>query len=218
MDASYCSGQPGFINIINDELLRIPDYSYNSLLNTLGDFRVYPYAGLAFVDFQHNWLLQLTGKSNILWNANDPNTKNWSIPTLMGIRYQRLAGKWDSGQAELGVFNYYPHNIKKKKTLTLQEGKLSRSRAGLRVSPWPIQKGGNLTNFNRARTSSSKWIRLLINRQEGLNRNVNRNINRNINHNIIILSYPIAPTTQITRSRCCLGWKSKADRVICTTK
>ncbi len=73
VDASHRGGQPGFVQVLNDTLLRIPDYVGNSMFNTLGNFQCYPYTGLVFIDFQDNRLLQLTGKAEILWHLDDPN-------------------------------------------------------------------------------------------------------------------------------------------------
>lgn len=73
LDASHRGGQPGFVDVLNNTLLRIPDYIGNNMFNTLGNFHCYPHAGLVFIDFQKNRLLQLTGKVEILWPPDDPN-------------------------------------------------------------------------------------------------------------------------------------------------
>ena len=73
VDASHRGGQPGFIQILNDKLLRIPDYSGNSMFNTLGNFQNYPHAGLIFIDFKNKRLLQLSGTPEIIWQLDDPD-------------------------------------------------------------------------------------------------------------------------------------------------
>ena len=73
VDASHRGGHPGFVKIINDRLLQIPDFVGNSLFNTLGNFVSYPHAGAVFIDFDKNQLLQLTGVPEILWDKDDPN-------------------------------------------------------------------------------------------------------------------------------------------------
>lgn len=70
LDTSHRGGPPGFIVISSDNQLRIPDYSGNNIFNTLGNFQSYPQAGLVFIDFQQHRLLQLTGKSKILWDVD----------------------------------------------------------------------------------------------------------------------------------------------------
>ena len=72
VDASHRGGHPGFVHIINDQQLRIPDFAGNSMFNTLGNFTSYPYAGLLFIDFEHGRLLQLTGQAEILLDMDDP--------------------------------------------------------------------------------------------------------------------------------------------------
>ncbi|MEN8132913.1 MAG: pyridoxamine 5'-phosphate oxidase family protein [Pseudomonadota bacterium] len=72
VDASHRGGHPGFVQLLNDRQLRIPDYAGNSMFNTLGNFTSYPYAGLVFIDFEQGRLLQLTGQTEILWDLEDP--------------------------------------------------------------------------------------------------------------------------------------------------
>lgn len=71
VDASHRGGLPGFVHILNDNLIRIPDYSGNSMFNTLGNFQSYPHAGLVFIDFNNSRILQLSGKPEIIWQLDD---------------------------------------------------------------------------------------------------------------------------------------------------
>jgi len=75
IDASHRGGQPGFVQIINNQQLRIPDFAGNSMFNTLGNFTSYPYAGLIFIDFETGQILQLTGQPEILWQLDDPQNE-----------------------------------------------------------------------------------------------------------------------------------------------
>lgn len=68
-DASHRGGNPGFIQIENADTLLFPDYSGNMMFNTLGNLLVNPRAGLLFADFDTGATLQLTGKAEILWDA-----------------------------------------------------------------------------------------------------------------------------------------------------
>jgi len=72
VDASHRGGHRGFVHQINDHQLRIPDFAGNSMFNTLGNFVSYPYAGLVFIDFERARLLQLSGRTEILWVLDDP--------------------------------------------------------------------------------------------------------------------------------------------------
>lgn len=73
VDASHRGGQPGFVQLLNDRQLRIPDFAGNGMFNTLGNFESYPHAGLIFVDFGCGRVLQLTGRPEILWDLDDPH-------------------------------------------------------------------------------------------------------------------------------------------------
>lgn len=67
-DVSHRGGKPGFVTIIGQTLL-VPDYSGNSMFSTLGNFLVRPLAGLVFLDFEANQMLQLTGDITLDFDA-----------------------------------------------------------------------------------------------------------------------------------------------------
>ncbi len=71
MDASHRGGNPGFIEILDGNLLRIPDYPGNSMFNSLGNIQENPNTGLLFVDFDQGSTLQLTGKASLQFEQND---------------------------------------------------------------------------------------------------------------------------------------------------
>jgi predicted pyridoxine 5'-phosphate oxidase superfamily flavin-nucleotide-binding protein len=71
-DVSHRGGTPGYIAILNDNTLRIPDYPGNCLYNTFGNFEVDAHAGLCIPDFAGNRVLQLSGEANLLWDMPDP--------------------------------------------------------------------------------------------------------------------------------------------------
>ena len=71
MDASHRGGAPGFVEVVDDQTLVIPDYSGNNHFNTIGNLVVDPRAGLLFVDFETGGLLQLTGRAEIDWDSNE---------------------------------------------------------------------------------------------------------------------------------------------------
>ena len=70
VDASHRGGNPGFVTIVDDRTLRIPDYPGNSMFNTLGNFAVNPRAGLIFLDFESHRTLQLVGRPEILYDVD----------------------------------------------------------------------------------------------------------------------------------------------------
>lgn len=71
-DASHRGGNRGFVQLLDDSTLRIPDYHGNSLFNTLGNFAVDPHAGLIIPDFEQGRLLQLTGTVTLQWHELAP--------------------------------------------------------------------------------------------------------------------------------------------------
>ena len=74
VDASHRGGHPGFVSVLDNATLRVPDYPGNSMYNTLGNFQVNPQAGLIVPDFNGGRVLQMTGSTRIRWDlAEQPN-------------------------------------------------------------------------------------------------------------------------------------------------
>ncbi len=69
-DASHRGGNPGFVHVIDEGLLEFPDYSGNTMFNTLGNLTAYPRAGLIFLDFDRGATIQLTGETGIVWDED----------------------------------------------------------------------------------------------------------------------------------------------------
>ncbi len=67
-DASHRGGNPGFVRVLSPNKLVFPDYSGNSMFNTLGNISANPNVGLLFVDFEDKSVLQMTGKAEIIWD------------------------------------------------------------------------------------------------------------------------------------------------------
>jgi len=111
-DASYRGGDPGFVSIVNNRQLLIPDYKGNSMFNTLGNFTSNANAGLVFIDFEHHKLLQLTGKAKVLWDkVDDSNTSGGTK------RYWHFdVTKWQETELPPALnwtfFEYSPNNPK----------------------------------------------------------------------------------------------------------
>jgi len=109
-DASHRGGNPGFVEVVDNQCLRIPDYKGNSMFNTLGNIQQYPHASLLFVDFKHGRLLQLSGTAKILWNEKDPTNKTDGTKRFWELSIEQ----WRESQlpAELNweFFDYSPHN------------------------------------------------------------------------------------------------------------
>jgi uncharacterized protein len=69
-DASHRGGLPGFVRIQDDGRLVFPDYAGNMMFNTLGNIAANPSAGLLFMDFKIGATLQLTGRADVIWDAD----------------------------------------------------------------------------------------------------------------------------------------------------
>ena len=73
LDMSHRGGNPGFIERLSENRLRVPDYGGNSLFNTFGNLLVDPRAGVTMMDFAGGRILQMTGDVAIEWNQSDQN-------------------------------------------------------------------------------------------------------------------------------------------------
>jgi len=69
-DASHRGGRPGFVEVADGgRRLAFPDYSGNRMFQTLGNLTVNPRAGLLFLDWDTGNTLQLSGRAQIVWDA-----------------------------------------------------------------------------------------------------------------------------------------------------
>ena len=75
VDVSHRGGRPGFVRVERDaegvHTLIVPDFSGNNMFNTLGNLSVYPRAGLLFIDFAGQSLMQLSVDTEIVWTGPD---------------------------------------------------------------------------------------------------------------------------------------------------
>jgi len=69
-DCSYKGGLPGFIKVLDDNTLAIPDYDGNGMYRTWGNVLVNPNVGLLFLDFEQPKRLRVNGVAKIL--QDDP--------------------------------------------------------------------------------------------------------------------------------------------------
>jgi predicted pyridoxine 5'-phosphate oxidase superfamily flavin-nucleotide-binding protein len=70
-DVSHRGGNPGFVRVLDEKTLRVPDYRGNGMFNTLGNLRVDPRAGLVVPDFERGRMLLLTGTTRLLFEAEE---------------------------------------------------------------------------------------------------------------------------------------------------
>jgi predicted pyridoxine 5'-phosphate oxidase superfamily flavin-nucleotide-binding protein len=110
VDASHRGGNPGFVRIIDDLTLRIPDYLGNSMFNTLGNLAVNPHAGLVFVDFENGTTLQLTGRAEILWDQEDPQDETGGTKRFWELHIDRWLQIEKAHELEWSFLDYSPYN------------------------------------------------------------------------------------------------------------
>ncbi|GAC1651248.1 MAG: pyridoxamine 5'-phosphate oxidase family protein [Acidobacteriaceae bacterium] len=86
-DASHRGGTPGFVQIVDATTLRIPDYSGNSMFQTLGNFHQDARAAIAIPDFARKTVLHLSGTSSLTFDqrgdlASTGGTARWWTFTI----------------------------------------------------------------------------------------------------------------------------------------
>jgi hypothetical protein len=67
-DASHRGGPPGFVRVIGERGLLVPDYAGNNMFQTLGNLALDPRVGLLFLDFERGRTLQATGTARLIWD------------------------------------------------------------------------------------------------------------------------------------------------------
>ncbi|MEP2946455.1 MAG: pyridoxamine 5'-phosphate oxidase family protein [Lentilitoribacter sp.] len=77
-DASHRGGRKGFVQIVDDWTLLIPDYSGNNFFNTIGNLTLDKRVGLVFIEFHTGTLLHVSGTASVDWSSDaidDPNAR-----------------------------------------------------------------------------------------------------------------------------------------------
>lgn len=110
VDASHRGGNSGFVQILNDQILRIPDYVGNGMFNTLGNLVVNPHAGLVFLDFARSRTLQLIGQTKIWWNLDDPIHPTGGTCRYWDFEIEQWLETNLPGLFQWEFFDYSPHN------------------------------------------------------------------------------------------------------------
>ncbi|MEO8156996.1 MAG: pyridoxamine 5'-phosphate oxidase family protein [Betaproteobacteria bacterium] len=65
-DCSYKGGLPGFVRVLDDRTLAIPDYDGNGMYRTWGNVLVNAHVGLLFLDFERPSRLRVNGVARII--------------------------------------------------------------------------------------------------------------------------------------------------------
>lgn len=102
-DASHRGGGPGFVRVLDQTHLQIPDYAGNNFFNTIGNLVSNSQVGLLFIDFETGGLLHISGRATIDWEPDEAADQgalrfiNVTIeaivdrPAAVGLRWQLQA-------------------------------------------------------------------------------------------------------------------------------
>jgi uncharacterized protein len=109
-DASHRGGNPGFLEVVHENKLRIPDYSGNSMFNTLGNLLVDAHYGILVPDFRAGRMLQLTGTAKVTWDGRDEPQHTGGINRF--VEYQIDEWREQSMPADVSenLLDYSPYN------------------------------------------------------------------------------------------------------------
>jgi predicted pyridoxine 5'-phosphate oxidase superfamily flavin-nucleotide-binding protein len=88
-DASHRGGDPGFVRIVDDRTLRIPDYTGNSMYQTLGNLHATGRAGLVFLDFVGRRLLHVTGATELYFDDDEASIVTGGTGRSWDLRIER---------------------------------------------------------------------------------------------------------------------------------
>lgn len=112
LDVSHRGGDPGFVQLLPDGRIRIPDYAGNSLFNSLGNLLVDPRIALAIPNLKTGTILEITGTATIEWHDRDEDDSTGGTHRFVDITptawRTEKGGPVSKGIAELSPFN--PHS------------------------------------------------------------------------------------------------------------
>jgi len=110
VDASHRGGNPGFVTLVDDHTLRIPDYPGNSMFNTLGNFTTNPRGGLIFLDFEAHRTLQLTGRPEVLYDVDSTIEETGGTKRHWQFHIDRWIEISHAQQLDWSFQDYSPYN------------------------------------------------------------------------------------------------------------
>ena len=110
VDASHRGGNPGFIQVLSSNRIRVPDYAGNGMFNTLGNLAVDPRAGLLFPDFENGKSLQLTGRVDLVWDVDGAEAETGGTRRYWEFEVERWIQLDNALPGEAEFLDYSPHN------------------------------------------------------------------------------------------------------------
>ncbi len=70
-DVSYKGGNPGFVQVVNPRLLRLPSFDGNGMFRSLGNVIDNGRIGLLFLDLTRPWRMRVHGRGTVSTRAED---------------------------------------------------------------------------------------------------------------------------------------------------
>lgn len=70
-DCSFRGGEPGFVQVVDEQTLLFPDYAGNGLYQSLGNLLENPHIGMLFIDFEKAQRLRINGTASISFEEAD---------------------------------------------------------------------------------------------------------------------------------------------------
>jgi predicted pyridoxine 5'-phosphate oxidase superfamily flavin-nucleotide-binding protein len=109
-DASHRGGHPGFVRVIDDHSLRIPDYAGNGMYQTFGNLQVTGRAGLVFLDFEDKRVLHVSGVASLRFDQPEQELVTGGTGRSLELRIEHwvegsLPTTVDVGMPEPSPFN-----------------------------------------------------------------------------------------------------------------
>ncbi len=112
LDVSHRGGDPGFVQLLPDGRIRLPDYPGNSLFNSLGNLLIDPRIALAIPNLRTGAILQITGTATIQWHDRDEDDSTGGTHRFIDIMptawRTEEGGPISKGASELSPFNPHP--------------------------------------------------------------------------------------------------------------
>jgi uncharacterized protein len=109
LDVSHRGGDPGFVQLLPDGRIRLPDYPGNSLFNSLGNLLIDPRIALAIPNLLTGTILQITGSATIQWHDRDEEDSTGGTHRFVDI----VPTAWrmeEGGPISIGVSELSPFN------------------------------------------------------------------------------------------------------------
>lgn len=98
LDVSHRGGPRGFIHFTSDSTFIIPDFRGNQFFNTLGNLRLYPSAGLLFIDYASASWLELDVRAE---SATEPHPLHTEHDTGRVLRFEVRGARFAFGAVPL---------------------------------------------------------------------------------------------------------------------